>query len=168
MMKNRFLYFLALIVFTLPAMANDLSTPDKALKSLEEAYIQKDIEAAVAAKDFRYEALAMFSANKNLQNVGEELVNKAAEVLELSFRKQMETKGFPDFSKIRCSVVSQKLLKPDLAEMVEECVFSDGGKSIDTLYAAKSEVGWRIVNLPLSKAQHGAQADGSASGGAVP
>lgn len=70
-------------------MANDLSTPDKALKSLEEAYIRKDIETAVAAKDFRYEAMTMLSANKNLQNSGGDLVNKATEVLELSFRKQM-------------------------------------------------------------------------------
>jgi hypothetical protein len=167
-MKKRFLFILAPILFILPAMANDLSTPDKALKSLEKAYIQKDIETAVAAKDFRYEAVAMLSANKNLQNVGDELFNKAAEVLELSFRKQMETKGFPDFTKVRCSVVSQKLLKPDLVEMVEECVFSDGGKSIDTLYAAKSEVGWRIVNLPLPKAQQDAQVDGPAAGGSTP
>ncbi|TAK64352.1 hypothetical protein [Methylobacter sp.] len=63
-------------------------------------------------------------------HVGEELVNKAAEVLELSFRKQMQTKGFRNFSKIRCSVVSQKQLKPDLVEMVEECVSPDGADQL--------------------------------------
>lgn len=167
-MKRSLLFTLILMLFSLPAMANDLSTPDKALKSLEEAYIRKDIETAVAAKDFRYEALAMLSANKNLQNSGGDLVNKATEVLELSFRKQMQTKGFPDFSNLHCSVMSQKQLKPELVEMVEECVFPDGGKSTDILYAAKSIVGWRIVNLPLPKAQQGAQVHGPASSGAAP
>jgi len=167
-MKERFSWILAFTLFTLTAMASDLSTPDRALKSLEEAYVRKDIEAAVAAKDFRYEAVAMLSANKNLQNVSEELVNKATEVLELSFRKQMETRGFPDFSKIHCSVVSQKQLKPDLVEMVEECVFSDGGKLTYTLYAAKSVTGWRIVNLPLPKAEQDTQVDSPAVGGAAP
>ena len=70
-------------------MALDLFTPESALKSLEDAYIRKDIEGAVASKDFRYEAKAMLTSHKNLANPDDDLVSKTAEVLELSFRKEM-------------------------------------------------------------------------------
>jgi hypothetical protein len=129
-------------------MAADLSTPEGALKFLEDAYVRKDLEAAVSAKDFQYEARAMLNALKNLKNPDDELVQKTADVLELSFRKQIQTKGFPDFTQLRCSVVSKKLLQPDLVEMTEECIFPDGGKSTDILHATKSSHGWRIVILP--------------------
>ena len=135
-------------MISLQTMATDLSTPANALKSLEDAYIHKDIEAAVRAKDFRYEADAILAANMNLKNSDEELIGKTAEILELAFRKQMQTQGFPDFGKLHCSVVSKKPIALNLVELVEECLFPDGGKSSDKLYAIKSSVGWRIVASP--------------------
>ena len=129
-------------------MAADLSTPERALLALESAYARKDIEAAVAAKDFRYEARAMLRGLKNPLEIDEELIGKTAEVLELGFRKDMRSKGFPDFKRLRCTVLSTKQVEPGLVEMVEECIFPDGGKSRDILHAAKSDYGWRIVILP--------------------
>ena len=132
-------------------MASDLSSPETALMALEDAYSRKDLEAAVAAKDFRYEAHAMLRALKNLPSPDEALVRQATEVLERSFRKQMSTQGFPDFTGLRCAVIKKTQIRSDLVEMVEECIFRDGRKSTDVLHAALGVKGWRIVVLPRSK-----------------
>ena len=144
---KRFAFFITLLL-AFPSMATNLSTPENALKSLEEAHNRKDIEAAVAAKDFHFEARAMLVALKSIRNPDEQLIKETAHVLELSFRKSIKTDGFTDFTQLRCSVVKKKQLQPELVEMVEECIFPDGDKSSDTLHAAKSEHGWRIVVLP--------------------
>jgi hypothetical protein len=44
----------------------DFSTPEGALAALEDAYKRKDLDGAVAAKDFEYEAREMLLALKNL------------------------------------------------------------------------------------------------------
>jgi hypothetical protein len=76
---------------------------------------------------------------------------KPLSVLELAFKKQIETNGFPDFTAIRCQVVSQKELQGDLVELVEECAFPDGGQSRQILHACKNSGGWHIVILPSSR-----------------
>jgi hypothetical protein len=111
-------------------MPADLSTPEAALAALEDAYNRKDIEAAVGAKDFTCEAREMLVSLKSFSDSpDDELVKQTADVLELAFRKQMEVQGFPDFTEIRCKVVSKKKLRDDLVELVEECLFRDGRKS---------------------------------------
>jgi hypothetical protein len=148
-MFRTFSFFLiTMISFGGNSMAADFSSPEGALKALEEAYVQKDINAAVAAKDFRFEAKAMLLSLKNLGNPDEDLVKQTAEVLELSFRKHMGTNGFPAFSGLQCTVVEKKSLREDLVEMTEVCTFPDGGKSSDIVHAAKSTSGWHIVVLP--------------------
>ena len=125
----------------------DFSTPEGALAALEDAYKRKDLDGAVAAKDFEYEARAMLLALKNLPSPpADDLVIQTASLLELAFKKQIETSGFPDFTTIRCQVASRKELQSDLVELVEECTFPDGGKSRQILHACKSSGGWHIVN----------------------
>jgi len=127
----------------------DFSTPEKALASLEDAYNRKDIVAAVAAKDFLFEAREMLLSIKNPPvPPDEETVKLTAEVLELGFTKEIERNGFPDFRNLRCRAISENPLREDLVEIVEECVFPDGGKSREILHAARNTTGWHIVVLP--------------------
>jgi len=127
----------------------DFETPEAALASLEDAYRREDLDAAVAAKDFVYEARAMLLALENMEgSVDEDVVKQTAEVLELSFRTFTEQNGFPNFKDVRCTVISKKDLREDLVELVEECVSQDGSKSQEILHAAKNGRGWHIVVMP--------------------
>jgi hypothetical protein len=127
-------------------MASDFSTPERALATLEDAYRAKDMNAAVAAKDFRFEAHELLLNLKNLpERADEALIMQTAEVLELAFRKQIEVNGFPDFARVRCQVISKTNLRDNLVELMEECIFPDGGKSTQTLHFAKNESGWHLV-----------------------
>jgi hypothetical protein len=130
-------------------MTADLSTPELALAALEDAYARRDLDAAVAAKDFKFEARAMLLSLPNLtEGVDDALVSQAADVLELAFRQQIQVNGFPDFGNLTCRVISKRALREDLFELIEECVFPDGGRSRQTLHAAQNARGWHIVILP--------------------
>jgi hypothetical protein len=127
----------------------DFSTPAAALASLEDAYNRKDIAAAVSAKDFLFEAREVLLSLKTPPvQPDEEMIKLTAEVLELAFVKEMERQGFPDFRTLRCRVISENRLREDLVELVEECIFPDGGKSREIIHAARNTMGWHIVVLP--------------------
>ena len=130
------------------AMAADFSTPQSALRALEAAYAHNDLNAAVAAKNFRIEAVELLRSHNSAYAADSELVRKTAKVLELSFREQMRTQGFPDFNHVTCRILSTKYLRTDVAEMTEVCTFSDGGTSETVIHAAKEGNKWGVVVLP--------------------
>lgn len=129
----------------------DFSSPEGALAALEDAYRRNDLDGAVAAKDFIFEAREMLLSLENLPPPEESVVKQTAEVLELAFRQQIKSSGFPDFRWWRCRVISKTQLRPNLVELIEECVSLQGQRSEDILHAALTEVGWRIVILPPSR-----------------
>ena len=129
-------------------LAADFSTPEAAVRSLESAYVRKDIEAAVAAKDFVTEArLTLKQIGPDLSN-DQAIIRQTAEVLELSYRNEMKTNGFPDFSNLKCSFERKVELAPDLVKLTEVCLFPDGGKSVQDVHVSRGEDGWRVVVVP--------------------
>ena len=104
-------------------------TPEDAVRTLEAAYSDKNIDAAVAAKDFDEEARLMLLKINPPLAADAGILSETAHVLELSFRKQLKSDGFPDFNNLKCSLVDKHELSPTLVSLTEKCVFSDGGKS---------------------------------------
>ncbi|MGO9930989.1 MAG: hypothetical protein ACLPV8_04140 [Steroidobacteraceae bacterium] len=128
--------------------AGGFDTPEDAVRALEQAYVHKNADAAVAAMDFVEEARQMLQKiNPALAN-DLEIIKQAAEDLELSFRNELRTKGFPDFGKLRCSFVGKTQISPELVKLTEQCVFPDGGKSVQTLIVTKRDLGWRVTVPP--------------------
>ncbi len=143
--------FLFLMLFTsTSSIAADFSTPQSALKALEQAYIDKNIEAAVAAKNFYYEAKKLLESLQ-IQGSDEALIQKASSTLELAFRQQLQTQGFPKFSELKCHITNSKQLTADLVELSEKCTYPDGHIAQENIYAAKTNNRWGIVNLPPAK-----------------
>ncbi|MDT4331124.1 hypothetical protein ACQE3E_16080 [Methylomonas sp. MED-D] len=125
----------------------NFSTPEQAIQFLEEAYRRKSIDDAVSAKDFFEEGRLM------LQNINPEfskdggLVKQAAETLELAYRKEMETKGFPDLEGLKCSFPAKETLETDLVKVTEVCIFPDGRNSRQNILVKKGNNGWRVLNV---------------------
>jgi hypothetical protein len=139
------LSFLSLLA--LPGCGNkpfkpDLSTPEKAILSLEEAYRRKDIEAAVACKDFKVEAEHMMKDKPGLATP--EILAKITETLELAYRAEMK-KGFPNCK----GVVSTFPSKTDASEgrviVTEACRFPDGARTTQRILVAKTAAGWKVL-----------------------
>jgi hypothetical protein len=137
-------------------MAQDLSSPRAALASLERAYQQRDLEAALAAKDFRFEAETMLAAIAKKNNIAdladEEIIKQTEDVLRLSFVKEMQDRGFSDFSGYECRIVSETVLREDLTQLVEECVSKPDGSTTRYTHLSKKRDGvWRIAMVPGSE-----------------
>jgi hypothetical protein len=131
----------------LPAasFAADFTTPENAIRSLEAAYIDEDLEAAVAAKDFTEEArLMLLSINAEFSK-DPDLIGKTANVLELSFRKEMKESGFPDFGGLKCSLGEPEEVTATLVKVVERCVSPDGNATVEDIHVFNGAEGWRVV-----------------------
>ncbi|GEM_PF-2071958 len=125
--------------------AADIDTPENAVRTLEQAYAQKTEDGVVAALDF------LEGGRQLLQETNPALANdpatikQTAEVLELSFRNELRTKGFPDLGNQKCSFAGRTQLAPGLIKLTEQCIRPDGGKSIQDLIVMKRDLRWRVV-----------------------
>jgi hypothetical protein len=128
--------------------AGGFDLPEDAVQALEQAYIQKNADSAVAVMDFVEEGRQMLQKiNPTLAN-DPAMIKQAAEGRELAFRNELRTKGFPDFTHLKCSFVGKTQIAPGLVQLTQQCVSPDGAKSIHDLLVVKSEVGWRVTLRP--------------------
>ena len=128
--------------------AGGFDTPENAVLALEQAYIQKNADSAVAAMDFVEEGRQMLQKiNPTLAN-DPDAIKQAAEGRELSFRNELKRKGFPDFDHLKCSFVGKTQIAPGLVGLKQQCLTPEGTKSTQDLLVTKSELGWRVTLRP--------------------
>jgi len=128
--------------------AGGFDTPEDAVRALEQAYVQKNEEGAVAAIDFVEEGRQMLQKiNPTLANDAD-IIKQAAEDLERSFRHELRIKGFPDLGKLKCSFVGKAQISPGLVKLTEQCLFPDGGKLVQDMIVTKRDLGWRVTLPP--------------------
>jgi hypothetical protein len=128
--------------------AAGFDTPEDAVRALEQAYIEKNADAAVAALDFVEEGRQMLQKINPALASDAEIIKQTAVALELSFRNELRTKGFPDFGKLKCSFVEKARISPELVKLTEQCVFPDGAKSVQDLLVVKRDLGWHVTMPP--------------------
>lgn len=121
----------------------NLETPEGAILSLEKAYNDHDIEAAINCKDFYQEAKSMLGGMKI--EFDENIIKETAEVLKLSFVKGIEEHGFPDFSKIKNAFPERNEISKTHFIITEICWYPDNGKSVQQLHTYKSASGWKVL-----------------------
>ncbi|MCZ4243856.1 DUF2314 domain-containing protein [Pedobacter punctiformis] len=126
----------------------NLDSPEGAILALEKAYNEKDIDAALACKDFHEEAKAMLSRLN--MDTDEEIIASTAEVLNLSFINNLEENGFPDFSNLQNAFTEREKTDENHWIITEVCWFPDGGKSVQKLNTFKSATGWKVL-APVSE-----------------
>ncbi|WP_293309799.1 YegJ family protein [Pedobacter sp. UBA5917] len=128
----------------------DFDTPEGAILALENAYNAKDIDAAIACKDFFEEAKTMLSVMQT--EFDTDTIAEMAEVLELSFINNIEEHGFPDFSGLQNAFPERKKIDDSHYVITEVCWFPDGGKSVQLLNTYKSAKGWVVLG-PVDTAE---------------
>jgi hypothetical protein len=119
------------LVVTPPANAGGSETPEDAVRALERAYTQRNVEAAVAALDFVEE--------------GRQMLQETAAALELEFRNDLRKNGFPDFGKMTCTFPSTQQMAPGLVKLSEQCVAADGARFNEKRIVMRKDAGWRVV-----------------------
>jgi hypothetical protein len=130
-----------------PEIMKDFSTPEGAILCLEDAYRAKNLEAAIAAKDFVTEAQLMLEETYPNGAKDKEILRKTAEALKSSYIHFIKQDGFPDFNGLVSTFVKKEEIRLGIVKVTEKCVFPDGGYSIQSLLVAKTENGWRVLNV---------------------
>jgi hypothetical protein len=145
---SAFMRLLLALTAASAAIAGGFDTPEDAVQALEQAYIQKNADSAVAVMDFVEEGRQMLQKiNPTLAN-DPAMIKQAAEGRELAFRNELRTKGFPEFNHQKCSFVGKIQIAPGLVELTQQCMSPDGAKSVQDLLVVKSEHGWRVTLRP--------------------
>jgi hypothetical protein len=130
------------------ANAGGFDAPEDAVRALQQAYVQKNADSAVAAMDFVEEGRQMLQKiNPTLAN-DPAMIKQAAEGRELAFRDELRTKGFPEFRNLKCSFVGRTQIAPGLVELMQQCLSPDGAQSVHDVLVVKSELGWRVTLRP--------------------
>lgn len=127
------------------------STPEDAVRALEAAYANRDVDAAVLAKDIEEEARLMLQKIKPEFASDPEILGETTRVLALAFREQLRDKGFPEFTSVQSQFVSRRDLTPALVELTEEFLFPDGARTFEKIHAFRSSRGWRVVIVPVDR-----------------
>jgi len=129
--------------------ARDFSTPQGALLLLDDAYRARDIDAAVAAKDFRCEAALMLShllpGARPDEEARVEILTGVATELEAGYRAHFTQAGFPDLAGAESHFSAAVPFKgnPDVVAVAEVIAYPDGGTSTQRMLVARTPDGWR-------------------------
>lgn len=79
----------------------------------------------------------------------ERLVSQTAEVLELAFRSELTTTGFPDFHDVESTFSNKKAYqgRDDIVEITEHCRHGDGTTTKNQLVVGKTADGWKVITV---------------------
>ena len=134
----------------LPPVAKDFTTPEGAILCLEDAYRRRDIDAAIAAKDFKTEARLMLQKTGFKDHIDDEIIAKTAEALVLSFRAYTTAK-WPEFDGLESFFTKREPHADKIVVITEVCRFPDHGFSTQRLLVSQTADGWRVLNLESTK-----------------
>jgi hypothetical protein len=122
----------------------DFSTPEGAVLALEDAYRQRDIEAAVNAKDFMQDAFYFLGLQFG-SDLGK--TKELASALEINFRSQMTEEGFPSYSDTETSFVKKETVSAEQVILTQRCKRGVASRDM-RLLVVKTDRGWRTVLAP--------------------
>ena len=125
----------------------DLSTPERAVHSLEAAWRANDIEKAVHCKDFRGEAEQILK-DKAAAIRTDEIIAQIAQALESGYRAEIKKSGFPEMAGVTSTFIAKRKLSPDRVELTEEFRFSNGRKQTEKVQVRRTINGWKVITAP--------------------
>ena len=123
---------------------SNFETPEGAILSIEDAYDNKDLEKAINCKNFKKEAELMLKNTVKI-DIDNELIDKTAEVLKLSFIKSIQENGFPSFKGVK-RVFNRNFISPEHCVITEICIYPNGNKSSQKLNTYKTDNNWKVLN----------------------
>ena len=135
-----------------PAVTADFTTPEGAILMLEGAFRRRDLEAAVAARDFAIEAELEPMADVVQPAVTSTAIAARAAELEQGFRALM-TASWPEFSGVESYFVDRQPYRPPtgqssalgFAVVTEVNRFAQGGYSEHRILVTETARGWRVL-----------------------
>lgn len=124
----------------------DLSTPEGAILSLENAYTNNDINKALSCKDFFLEAELLLQKSK-MDYENRQLVSETSELLKLTFIAWIEKNGFPSFKDVKHSFPCKQKISDTLVLVTEICHYPNNLSNKQNIYVGKVNDKWKVLNI---------------------
>jgi hypothetical protein len=133
---------------SLPRPNMDFTTPEGAILCLEDAYRRRDLEAAVACKDFTVEAVLLLHETMPEDAGDAGLIAKTSEVLELGFRKEL-SQNWPNMDGVESFFVNSEPGFQDLAIRIitEVSLMPDGTLRMTRMRVGQKNNEWKVLNV---------------------
>jgi len=127
---------------------HDLSTPEGAILSIEDAYNEQDLEHVLRCKDFEMEAIFVLAKNKELDRLASDrmVIAETAKAFKLNFIKLIDENGFPNFDNVARAFSKREFVNPDLCIITEICRYGDHTRSIERIYCGRRGDLWYVLN----------------------
>jgi hypothetical protein len=123
----------------------DFSTPEGALRMLEDAYRSADVEQIIACKDFVIESMFLLPGGSDISEV---VRDATVTVLEARFREDL-LENPPDWEGISASITGREDLPGDMVILTERLEFPSGENAELQIFVGKRDESWKVV-VPYS------------------
>jgi hypothetical protein len=131
-----------------PPVKADFSTPEGAVLCLENAICQKNIEAAVACRDFATEARLWFQEHGHLSNEEKNaMIPESIRAMEKSFRTAL-AKGLPvDWILGKTYFLKQEPFADGIVKVNKYTLVPEGDIFSQKILVANTGGGWKMVKI---------------------
>jgi hypothetical protein len=138
----------------LPRVAPNFTTPEGAILCLEATYPKKDVEAAVACRDFVTEARLWLREGGAMPDpLQQKMLSGLTKTMEKCFRSSMADK-VPGWDKARSYFPERTSYGEGLVAVSEVTVGPDRSLFRQRILTSQTAVGWRVVT-PLVQTSDG-------------
>jgi hypothetical protein len=138
----------------LPRVSPDFTTPEGAILCLEATYPKKDVEAAVACRDFVTEArLWLRERNGMTEQLQQEMLPKLTKTMEKVFRESMEH-SMPGWDRAHSYFLERTPYDDGLVVVSQVTVGPDRSLFRQRILTSQTASGWRVVT-PLVQTPDG-------------
>lgn len=124
------------------------NSPEEAIRSLEKAYTNEDLEAIINSKDFKTEALLILEQSTNKYDLNdEELVTEAAKLLELGMIQSLQENGYPDFSVLKSEISELQKVRDRLYVVNEKITYPDRTTYETRIFLSEYDGVWKVATI---------------------
>jgi hypothetical protein len=140
-------------LMTLPPVKMDFSTPEGAILCLEDAYRRRDVETAVACRDFAAEAKVWLHERGNVsRQMKAEMLPEVTGTMEKSFRRSVAKNWAVDWERAKSYFRNREPYGDGMVAVSEVIHTPDGNLLQQRILVAETAKGWRVaMYLPKSK-----------------
>ncbi len=128
-----------------PRFEQDFTTPEGAILCLEDAYRRRNLESAIACKDFLIEGTVMLLNYDPAMARDPEVRKKNAVLAERAFRQKI-LESWPELQGVESYFFGRQDYADGIVAVMEVRRMPDGTFDKLNVLAAKTRNGWRVLN----------------------
>ena len=119
-----------------------------AIISLETAYTNKSLDAILASKDFKTEAILILEqASYKYDLTDETIIYETANLLELTLIQSLKENGYPSFENVERQFTELNNVRNNIYSIEEKLIFPNNSKYINKIFLTVNNNIWKVAMI---------------------